>query len=414
MTTIDLTNDVRELRPAGARQPWARLLLVRCRLLDTATAEQAERHQSMVMGRLVRVLARSFGPRNIVAQLNDLDILVVLAGQGVNVATVMIREAIAEVRAVLLGAERPMEEFSVEALHVQTGAPVGTLPMLTIGPPNAANMNRSSGKAGTDTEPVLVDPLQLGPLRYSFAPIRDVRHKAITTYILNCHGLKTEISDAGVPVAGERTNYDILHGGETSALVSTIDLQLLKRATAELAAYRDQRVPFAIVWHLHARTIENPADFQRYAKHLGALAPLAEGRIVIELVGVRPDWPVSRMQAAIGMVRRYVPIVAVRTPLEPTVLPALRDCGASNVSVVFPGNRHEADLQARMIKFCDAAARVGLTAVAESVGTRSVAAMAISAGFRYVHVDYLAEQQAKAHPAARFDLVDLFALPAAG
>lgn len=399
---VELRDEISELQPAKSQQAWARLLLIRCRMLDVIASTTAERHQTLVIDWLLRTLTRSFGSRDLVVQLNQSDILVVLRTQGVNVATVLIREAIAEVRTNLLGERERQEEFSIEAISVRPGATLDTLPLLAIAEqgPTIAPFSAAPDQAA---EMVLGDPLQIGTLRYYFSPVRDVRHKAITTYFLHCHGSR----------GGEdRDGYELLHGGENSSLVSTIDLQVIKRAQAELQPYISTKAPYMLAWFLHVRTLDSPADFQRYSKVLSSLGDFARERIAIKLVGMTSDWPVSRMQSTIGMLRKHVKIIAVQVHLDWKNLPALRECGAANVCVDLSGERSEGDLLPRLHRFCEAANRAYLVTIAESVASRSVAAMAISAGFRHVHVSYLGERQHRTQAAAQFDLADLFALPA--
>jgi hypothetical protein len=203
----------------------------------------------------------------------------------------------------------------------------------------------------------------------------------------------------------------LLHGGERSSLASMIDLQVIKRAQVELRPYLSTQAPFILAWFLHVRTLDNPVDSQRYSKVLVSLAESARERIAIELVGIKPDWPVSRIQSMIGMLRQYVKIVAVRVRLDWKNLSALRECGVANVCIDLSNERSDADLLPRLRRFCELANRAGLVTIAESVTSRSVAAMAISAGFRHLHVSYLGERQSRTQAAAHFDLADLFALP---
>lgn len=400
---VELQDEVRELIPAGRSARRVKLLLLRCRLMDAA--RQQDRHQAIVIEQLVRLLSRSFPAQDLVVPLSDAEILLILNVQGVNVATVLVREAIAEVRSRLLGEDLASHEFVVDALNIGSGDNIGSLRLMTVAARAGGGAAQDEPRAAP-ADPVLTlgNPLQLGQLRYSFVPVRDLRQKAVTTYFLHAHGRKA--ADAA-----EETDYDILHGGENSSIVASLDLQVVKRALAELAPYRDQKVPFFLAWHLHVRTLESAVDFRRYAKVLSELEGFAKERIVVELVGIRPDWPVSRMQGAIGMLRRHVGRVAVRVDLDCTIFGPLRECGAQNACVALPGSRQEPELLPMLGRFCAGAARAGLATVAQSVGSRSLASMAIGAGFRYIHVGYLGEDMPATRPASRFEVAELFALP---
>ena len=60
-----------------------------------------------------------------------------------------------------------------------------------------------------------------------------------------------------------------------------LDLEVLKRAAAELAQYANGKAPFMLVWTLHARTIENREKFRRYADVMSRMAEDARSRMAV-------------------------------------------------------------------------------------------------------------------------------------
>jgi hypothetical protein len=404
----ELLDQVRELQQQGPLQMNGRLLMVRCRLLKDGSVTGADRkHQELVIELLLRVLRRQFGQRDLTFQVSDSDILVVLMTRPVAVAVPMIQELIAEIRRRLLGeGEAPRETITIDALTVDENGTLSTTEILKAdGTVNRAALGEAAPEERTQDAATLLKSLnpatvlKPGELRYSFTPVWDVRRKAVTTYYLRCHGYK-----AGF--VGEETGYGVLHGGSKSSFVADLDLKVLERAEAELRQYKDGKMPFVLVWPLHARTVEDAARFQRYAEVLSRLAEFIQSRMVVAVHGLKPDWPVSRMQWVVGAARRYCRAVTVHLPLDSELLPVMATCGVSNVSFNLSEQVDDATLVARLRKHRDAASKQGLTAVAHRVPTRGIAIAAVSAGFAFVHGDFIGAG-AKPEPAFRYDVIDL-------
>jgi hypothetical protein len=98
--------------------------------------------------------------------------------------------------------------------------------------------------------------------------------------------------------------------------------------------------------------------------------------------------------------------VTVHLPFETTLLRAMASCGVGHVSAPIAGQVDDEAIVPRLGKFCDAAARQGLLAVAHHVPSRTMAIAAVTAGFAYVHADFLGRRD-RPEPAFRYDVVDL-------
>lgn len=398
---LGLIEKVSELDPGGEGAARVHLLAIRCLLIETATGKPLlDRRQALVMQRLFRAVSVEFDGQDHVAQLNDSTLLLVLRSRNASAATLMIEEALVEVRSHFLGSSddgvRP--RIQVEALELQREGTVKLRPIAAFDGTGGADTRRGASSA----PPSLAggDPLALGALRFTFAPVRDVRNMVTTTYYLRTHGTK--------PGHGTCTDYSMLHGGEQSTDVSSLDFKVLQRVEQELARYKAQKIPFLLVWQAHARTIGNQDHFQAYVRVLAAMPPGARERIAIQIVGIEADWPLSRVQHVIGLVKPYTRMVAVRYSLHDTNMDLLAECGAASISVPLDRIRSEHALEHELFKLRETAARLGLITVAERVPSRSVAIMAIAAGFQHVHADYLHDEQFTPLPAAPFDLAELF------
>jgi len=188
--------------------------------------------------------------------------------------------------------------------------------------------------------------------------------------------------------------------------VPDLDFKVLERAEAELRQYKDGKMPFVLVWPLHARTIEDSEKFQRYAELMARLAEFIHSRMVVAVHGIRPDWPVSRMQWVVGAARRYCRAVTVHLPLDTELLPQMAECGVTNISFNLAEQVDDQALVARLRKSRDAAAKQGLTAVAHRISTRGIAIAAVSAGFSFVHADFIGGSE-QPEAAFRYDVIDL-------
>jgi len=395
----ELREHIQELQQQHPMQLNGRLLLVRCRLLkDGAPTPADRRHQSLLMDLLLRVLRRRFAPRDPTYQVSETDALVVLLTRAAVAAIPIVQESIDEIRRRLLGeGEAPRDAITVDAVTIGENGDVTTTEILSAD----GTFKRSllDGRL-VDLPPVDAGKfLKPGDLRHEFTPVWDVGRKAITTYYLSCAALKIGF--------GEQRGYDVLHGGTKSSFVPDLDIGVLERAEAELAQYKDGKVPFVLVWTLHTRTVEHHEKFQRYAATLARMAERAQGRMVVEVRGIRPDWPVSRMHWAIGAVRRYCRGVTVRQKLDPSIIPQLAACGASNISVDMSDVSDHASEIPRLKKFCEAVGKQRMAAVGHRVPGRHAAFSAVSAGFAYVNGDFLGRGGVKPEPASRYDVIDL-------
>jgi hypothetical protein len=400
-----LLDQVRELQQHGPMQMNGRMLIVRCRLLKDANGAD-QKHQELVIELMLRMLRRQFGAQDLAFQVSPSDILVVLLSRPVSVAVPLIVDMVAELRRRLLGeGEAPREAITIDSLSLgATGEVTATEILSEDGAVNRAALGEEAPEEKPQ-EPATAQPaldpkvvLKPGELRYSFTPVWDVKRKAVTTYYLRCHGCK-----AGY--AGEETGYGVLHGGSKSSFVPDLDLKVLERAATELGRYKDGRMPFVLVWPLHARTVESQS-FQRYAEIMAQLAEFIQSRMVVAIHGLRPDWPVSRMQWVAGAARRYCRAVTVHLPLEPDLLPAMASCGVTNVSFNLSEQVDDATLVARLRKLRDPAHKNGLTCVGHRVPTRGIAIAAVSAGFAFVHGDFIGAMP-KPGGTFRYDVIDL-------
>ena len=392
-----LVDQVRELQQHGPMQLNGRLLLVRCRLLRFGAPVAGDsKHQELVIELLLRMLRRQLGQRELTFQTSETDILVVLMTRPVADAIAMIKELIAELRRHLLGdGDMPPTAITVEELKIDANGAVTTTELLAIDGTINEEALREETPPELDPKKVLIPR----DLRYSFTPVWDVKRKAVTTYYLRCHGIKVGFS-------GEQTGYGMLHGVEESSSVPDLDFMVLERAAAELGLYRDGKMPFVLVWPLHTRTIENVAKYQRYAETMATLAPFIQSRMVVAVHGIRHDWPVSRMQWVIGTARRYCRAVTVHLPFDTGLLAEMASCGVTNVSFSLEDQVDNAALLPRLRKQHEAASKQGLICVAHRVPSRAVAIAAVSAGFSFVHADFLGAG-AKPEPAFRYDVIDL-------
>ncbi len=393
-----LLDQVRELQHYGPLHMNGRLLLVRCRLVKIGAPNPRERqYQTMVIDVLLRALRRQLGQSELTFQVSDSEILVVLMTEPVIVAVPMILSAIAELRRRLLGeVEALRQSITVDALSIrEDGAVTATEIIADDGTVHEDAIRATEAVARRSDVGNLLKP---GERRYSFTPVWDVRRKAITTYTLRCHADRRGY--------GEQTGYDVLHGDESPANVADLDLGVLERAGAELDRYRDGKMPFVLAWPLHAHTIEHAEKYQRYAATMARLARFIRSRMVVEVHGIRADWPLSRMQWVVGAARQYCRAVTVHLPFETTLLRAMASCGVGHVTVPIARQIDDGQIVPRLGKFRDAAARQGLSSIAHHVPSRAMAIAAVTAGFDYVHADFLG-RSAKPEPAFHYDVVDL-------
>lgn len=398
---LDLIDKVGELDPGGDGAARAHLLAIRCVLVETATGRPVlDRRQDVIMQRLLRAMSSAFDDDDHIAQLNDSTFLLVLRSRSISAATLAMEEMLGEIRSYFLGKndDTVQPRVGVEALEVR---PAGTLQSRPIAAFGGTGGNVARRQPTPSPEPSVVgDPMALGALQFAFAPVRDVRNLVTTTYYLRTHGDK--------PGHGICSDYEVLHGGEQSADVPSLDSQVLRRVEQELARYKGQKIPFLLVWQVHARTIGDPERFQVYARTLASFPPESRERIAVQVAGIEADWPVSRVQHVIGLVKPHTRMVAIRYGLQDSNLDMLAGCGATGISVPLNRIKSEVGLEHELGKLREAAARLGLVTVAERVPTRSAAIMAIAAGFQHVHADYLHDEQFTPLPAAPFDLAELF------
>lgn len=393
-----LLDQVRELQHYGLLHLNGRLLLVRCRLLKIgAPSPREQRYQAMVIDVLLRALRRQLGQSELTFQVSDTEILVVLMTEPVIVAIPMILSAIAELRRRLLGeGEALRQSITVDALSIREDGGVTATEIVAEGGTVRREALRAAGAAERRID--IGSLAKPGELRFSFTPVWDVRRKAITTYTLRCHADRRGY--------GEQTGYHVLDGDESPARVADLDLRVLERAGAELDRYRDGKMPFVLAWPLHACTIEHQEKYRRYAATMARLARFIRSRMVVEVHGMRADWPLSRMQWVVGAARQYCRAVTVHLPFDTTLLRAMATCGVGHVSVPIASQVDDEAIVLRLGKLCDVAARQGLSTVAHHVPSRTMAIAAVTAGFAYVHADFLGRRD-RPEPAFRYDVVDL-------
>ncbi len=253
---LDLIDKVGELDPGGDGVARARLLAIRCVLVETATGRPVlDRRQDVIMQRLLRAMSSAFDDHDHIAQLNDSTFLLVLRSRSISAATLVIEEFLGEVRSYFLGKndDTVQPRVGVEALEVQPAGALQSRPIAAFGRTGANVVRRQPTPS---PEPSAGgDPITHGALQFAFAPVRDVRNLVTTTYYLRTHGDK--------PGHGACSDYEVLHGGEQSAEVPSLDSQVLRRVEQELARYKGQKIPFLLVWQVHARTIGDPERFGR-------------------------------------------------------------------------------------------------------------------------------------------------------
>ena len=392
----NLQHHIRELPQHDLAPQQGRVLLVHCRLVKDAATEGGDRcNQSVLMDMLQRQLQRRLEERGQIVQVSQSDVLVVLMTR--NAATDMpaIEQSIGEIRRRLLGENAaPGGAFSADA--VKTGA---RGPAEMPRSPAADGAPPLAPPGGTSQDAAQVDAGEAPPfenLRFTFTPVWDVKRRAITTYYLDCK--------AG---SGEQAGYDVLDRGTKSPFVPDLDLEVLKRAAAELAQYANGKAPFMLVWTVHARTIESREKFQRYADVMSRMAEDARSRMAVVLRGIRPDWPLERVQRVIGAVRRHCRVVTARRRLGSGMLPQLLQCGADNVALDLHDMTDDPAEVSRLKKFCAAADRLGMGAVGHRVPTLDAALVAVAAGFSFVHGEFLVGSGERPEPASRYDVIDL-------
>lgn len=239
-------------------------------------------------------------------------------------------------------------------------------------------------------------------LQFFFRPMWSVRRSAMTTYL--CYPT-TETDGRGV-----HSDYHALPHGEASSLVGELDLMTLHTIAVRMAELQRQGKQTLLAGTVHAKTLESRETRNEFIAMCQAIPEKLRRLLIYEIAGVPvATAPETRIAQLVSTVRPFVQAVVLRCPLESRRLAGLRMLGVGTVSIhLGPSAPSEERLLADMNRFAELAAKGQLRSVAHGLTSRSLATIAIGAGFTYIDGEAVDPPRPEPGQMRKFDLVDFY------
>lgn len=303
----------------------------------------------------------------------------------------------------LLGEGAPFDQIEVRTLIVEVDGRVAFQEVDAVEILTRA-LAEEARAAQVVVPPGGTDPLLPPSLRFRYRPIWQVRQGLVGTY--QC------VAEAALPDGRLLRDYRVLPGGLRSSLVSELDERCLKRALAdlaELAATGLETLP-AIAVTVHCRTLETPATRQAYLKLCNEIPEQLRQSIVFEVAALPTFAPESRVHHFAFLLRAFSRALVLRVQ-EPNQYPtSLRQLGIYAVCLALdevPGAAAAEpggfDL---LVRFHGAARRSGCATVARGLGSTTLAAAALAAGFDFLAGEALLGMRDKPGAVEQYTLND--------
>ncbi len=217
-------------------------------------------------------------------------------------------------------------------------------------------------------------------LQVLYRPVWFVKKKLLTGYIC---------SFAMDPIAVMPDNRD-RHLWENPGIATDarLDLQLLRRASADLKALTDDNQVAVFIVPVHFPTVDRRPYRDDFARIWQDVDETVRRLLVLELVDVPDDLPRFRMQDVLAALRRGSRAVIVRVSVEFRDFARWKDTGLHAVSLDLSGHHEpEVRLMKRLDEFAKRADKNGLRIYIHGLPTISLTTAAVCAGFDYLDGD---------------------------
>ncbi|MFC3228114.1 hypothetical protein ACFOGJ_12785 [Marinibaculum pumilum] len=267
------------------------------------------------------------------------------------------------------------------------------------------NYDRHFSWAGSGTQ-----QLQPERLEWQFAPLWDVPHRALTTYLCDI----VSIADR----ENQPIDVDWLLSQRDDPRIGHLDAQMLSRTAQELKEIAIAKHKVLIACRVHYYTLDSKTRRQAYLRQFRHLPENHQRFLILELCGLPPGTPPSRAHQLVSELRPHARMVVLRlnmaeaslARLRPHSLNQYKEAGFDAVALdAAPLRRDERQLVKLLDAFAAAAATASLRACVLGLTARSATMAAIVAGCDYIQSDAIMSPVAKPSYMLRYDLPDLFA-----
>lgn len=371
-----------------------------------------ERKREFVLDIASSVIAQHLTAKDLFTRVGDTAFVMVFAQLGKEDAQVKCALIAEQILKRIFGEEATLDSLQVQSVVAEVE---GSLIFESVNPVEV--LDRMVSRAGPEAEapvaprrplPAIGTLFEEGPdvvpdsLGFFFRPMWSVRRGAVTTYL--CY---PSVSADG---RGPHTDYHALPRGEDSSLVGELDLMTLHNLAAAMAAMRRKGEQVLLAGTVHLKTLENRDTRSEFIAMCQAIPERLRRLMIYEIAGMPLDRaPETRIAQAVSSLRPFVQAVVLRCGLEDRRLSGLRMLGVNAVSLhLGPGAPSEERLLREMNRFVEAAGKAQLRTVAHGLPSKSLATIAIGAGFTYIDGEAVTPPTRAPAPMRKFDLEDFY------
>lgn len=296
----------------------------------------------------------------------------------------------------------PPRPTTMRVVSAETFAP------LTIGPEAAPGHGSSLFLPIRADEPLLPAPSlpkvhdPFAELSYSYRPSWDPAHGVIAAYL--CVPMLPEMAGSARRLPAALVLKD------DAAALEKLDFVTLHYAIGVVRGLVREKRRLLITVPVRFETVSKAANARRYIDILRErLGPEAAPLLVIELVKVPGGAPESRLIEISAPLRAHVRAVIARLNPEITDFGPFAAARVAAVGCDLDGQSgSELALMQQTARFSRAAAKAGIATYLRGIGSLSLTAAALGAGFAHVDGDAVALMVDQPNGVVPFNLLDLY------
>jgi hypothetical protein len=238
-------------------------------------------------------------------------------------------------------------------------------------------------------------------LTYVYRPVLSVRTRMVAAY--HCEP-SLRRSDGRILLS-----YRVLPPEAPQRFLSRLDLLVLRKAAQDLAWTDHEGKALLLSIPVHYETMARTRTRIAYVSELQLIAEKLRRKLLIELVGIADGIPAGRLNELTSAIATECRGVLLRLAPDFTHFDVIKNSRVYACSMdVFDSDLGDAERFAQFDRFCEAIEHIKRRKSLHGVGSTSLLAAAMGAGFDYVDGDVVAENQEQLEAAYTMNLADIF------